>query len=364
MAKPLRSDNPTPQDIQFKHFGVLNDGKQSKGAFGTAVVLNIMIAALLILIGSAVKTVVNVNKTKEIAFEPIKEPPPPPVKPPPPPKLPPPPPPKHMDPPKIKLQPEKVPEMKPIEVHMAPQPVHLQPAPPRAVTPPPAPKAVSLAANIAPASVPNNDAHPSAVRLGNTTSPLNHLTGPAVSPVNLAAGSPGMPASNTGNGPRSAVAVSGFGCPTCTNLAGKDAGSRQVVGVKLSAGGPGPMTSKNLAGAPVNVHLQAQAPPPSQPTATIHTASVAAPPKVTYKPQPVYTEEAKQLHLEGAVSIRIRVTSSGGVQVVSVTHGLGHGLDESAIRAIQSTRFSPAIDTSGHPTDWEGVVYVNFQMAG
>src|SRR4051812_44011414 len=105
MAKPLRSDNPTPQNIQFKHFGVLNDGKQSKGAFGTAVVLNIMIAALLILIGSAVKTVVNVNKTKEIAFEPIKEPPPPPVKPPPPPKLPPPPPPKHMKPPKIKLQP-------------------------------------------------------------------------------------------------------------------------------------------------------------------------------------------------------------------------------------------------------------------
>ena len=29
MAKPLRSDNPAPQNIQFTHFGVLNDGKQS-----------------------------------------------------------------------------------------------------------------------------------------------------------------------------------------------------------------------------------------------------------------------------------------------------------------------------------------------
>jgi TonB family protein len=269
-----------------------------------------------------------------------------------------------MEPPKIKLQPEKVLEMKPVEVHMAPQPVHLQPAPPRAVSPPPAPKAVSLAANIAPASVPNNDAHPSPVRLGNTTSPLNHLTGPAVSPVNLAAGSPGMPAGNTGNGPRSATVVSGFGCPTCTDMNGKDAGSRKVVGVKLSAGGTGPMTSKNLTGGPVNVHIQTAAAPPPTPTTTIHTASVAAPPKVTYKPQPVYTEEAKQLHLEGAVSVRIRVTSAGGVQVVSVTHGLGHGLDESAIHAIQGTRFTPALDTYGHPVDWEGVVYVNFQMAG
>ena len=31
MAKPLRSDDPTPQNMQFAHFGVLNDGSQSKG---------------------------------------------------------------------------------------------------------------------------------------------------------------------------------------------------------------------------------------------------------------------------------------------------------------------------------------------
>jgi TonB family protein len=78
----------------------------------------------------------------------------------------------------------------------------------------------------------------------------------------------------------------------------------------------------------------------------------------------VYTEEAKQLHLEGEVSIRIKVLSSGAVQVISITRGLGHGLDESAKRAIQGTRFTPAIDTTGHPVDWEGVVNVNFQMAG
>ena len=46
-----------------------------------------------------------------------------------------------------------------------------------------------------------------------------------------------------------------------------------------------------------------------------------------------------------------------------VLYPLGHGLDQSAERAIQGTRFAPALDASGHPVDWEGVVRVNFQLA-
>ncbi len=33
MVKPLRSDDPNPPSVQFKDFGLLNDGAQSKGAF-------------------------------------------------------------------------------------------------------------------------------------------------------------------------------------------------------------------------------------------------------------------------------------------------------------------------------------------
>ncbi len=366
MASPLRSDNPAPQNIQFKHFGVLNDGKQSKAAFTTAIVTNVIIAALVIVVGSAVKTVVNNSKPKEIAFvEPVKEPPPP-VKPPPPPppKLPPPPKVK-LDPPKIKL-PEKPLDPKPVEVKMTPQPVHLAPAPPKAVSPPPAPKAVSLAADIRPAAIKNNDAHPSPVRLGAPDNPLKALTGPAVAKVDLGgAGQRGMPPSNTGSGPRSASAVSGFGCPTCTDMSGRDRGSAKVVGVPLGTpGGTGPLNSKNYNNAPVNVHLQVQTPPPAASTQSLRTASASAPPKLTYKPQPVYTDEAKQLHLEGAVSIRIHVSNTGTVSVLGVAHGLGHGLDQAAVRAAQGMKFSPALDPTGHPVDWEGVVNVNFQMAG
>ena len=44
MAKPLRTDDPAPQNMQFAHFGVLNDGSQSKGSLFTSVALNILLA--------------------------------------------------------------------------------------------------------------------------------------------------------------------------------------------------------------------------------------------------------------------------------------------------------------------------------
>jgi TonB family protein len=94
------------------------------------------------------------------------------------------------------------------------------------------------------------------------------------------------------------------------------------------------------------------------------SATAKSGPKVLFKPKPEYTAEAKQLHIEGNVTVRIRVSSSGSVQVLGVTSDLGHGLGDSAVRAVQSTRFSPATDDSGHPIDWEGIVNVAFQLAG
>ena len=44
MVKPLRSEDPTPQNMQFAHFGVLNDGNQSKTSLFTSITLNIVIA--------------------------------------------------------------------------------------------------------------------------------------------------------------------------------------------------------------------------------------------------------------------------------------------------------------------------------
>ena len=101
-------------------------------------------------------------------------------------------------------------------------------------------------------------------------------------------------------------------------------------------------------------------PKPAGPT----TATAKSGPKVLFKPKPEYTAEAKSFILKAVVSVRIRVSSTGAVQVLGVTSDLGHGLGDSAVRAVQATRFQPATDDSGNPIDWEGVVNVAFQLAG
>ena len=112
MAKPLRSDDPAPQNMQFSHFGVLNDGNQSKGSLFSAIVLNVVIAIVVCIIGAAAKkTIDNRHKLTELTLAPTPKPPEvEPIKPKiVPPKLPPTPVVK-VDPPKIKLPDVKLPD--------------------------------------------------------------------------------------------------------------------------------------------------------------------------------------------------------------------------------------------------------------
>ena len=59
MPKPLRSENSQPTDEQFKHFGVLDSGHQSKGSLLTAVITNVLLALIAIILGAAVHTVIK-----------------------------------------------------------------------------------------------------------------------------------------------------------------------------------------------------------------------------------------------------------------------------------------------------------------
>jgi TonB family protein len=360
MPKPLRSDDPNPQPVQFTHFGVLNDGTRSKGATVTAIIINCTIAALILIVGMLVKTnPIMAKKLTELTLppEPKVQPAPKTPPPPPPPKIKMPPPPK-LETPKIKMpDPVKVPEIKPV-VAPAPKPMIAPPAPKR-VVPPPAPVKVNLGVAMA-ASVPNHDANPTAVRLGSSTNPLKPLTGPAVSPVNMgAAGMPGMNRANSGNGPHAVSVNMGSGAPD-----GRMGGTANAPhAINGSAFGVTGGTGHARAVGPVQVAIQPQMQQQQVARPQVREATLASAPKVTYKPTPVYTEEAKAMHLEGNVSLRIKVAASGQVQVLGVVHGLGHGLDQSAIQATEATRFRPALDNEGHAIDWEGVVLVNFQMS-
>jgi protein TonB len=361
MAKPLRSDDPAPQNMQFSHFGVLNDGSQSKGSLFTSITLNILLAFVVIVIGAAAKH--SIDKSKKltsVSLEPIKKVEPEPIKPKIVPKLPTPPVVK-VDPPKIKLPDVKLPDVpKPPEIKMTqPVPVVL-PAPPKIIQPPPAPKIVNLA-QAQPASVINNSPHPAPVALGQQNNPIAPSNRPTTSAINLGnRGMAGMPASNNGMGPSATAIKLGSGSAASQNMAGRDNGPA-VKGVKLGVvGGTGPMNAPGRVTGPVNLG-QNVAPAMPKPTTTSTRASSA--PKVLFKPRPEYTAEATRLHIEGVVSVRIHVSASGAVQVLGVTSDLGHGLGESAVRAVAGTRFQPAVDAAGRPTDWEGVVNVAFQLA-
>lgn len=358
MAPPLRSANPElTRSVQFSHFGVLDVGHQSRASTATAVLINVVLLFVVVVIGAAAhKTIVsNTRMTQLIEPIPIKKPEPPK------PKIVPPKPkplpeivkvePKIVTPPKIEMPKPQIVKMD------TPKPV-VMPVAPQKVVAMAAPKPVNLGHPEA-ASVPNHDAHPSAVRLGTPDSPIPNLHGPAVAPVNLARGMPGMNGANTGNGPPATKVVLGSGSPESTSIHGT--GAVAVAGIPHGVPG-GTGTGPAHTAGPVS--LGQTTPPPMPKPATVAAAPQRSAPKVIYKPKPDYTEEARAQHIEGVVTVHIKVLPSGAVQVVGITRGLGHGLDESATRAIMATRFEPATDASGQPITWDGMVNVAFQLAG
>ena len=92
------------------------------------------------------------------------------------------------------------------------------------------------------------------------------------------------------------------------------------------------------------------------------TAGRLTPAEVLSKPTPVYTTEARQLKIEGEVLLEVVFESSGTLRVIRVVRGLGHGLDEAAIRAAEQIRFKPA-QRDGQPTNSNAVLHIVFQLA-
>lgn len=86
------------------------------------------------------------------------------------------------------------------------------------------------------------------------------------------------------------------------------------------------------------------------------------PVEITFKPTPIYTDEARALKLEGDVLLEVEFAASGYVRVLSVAKGLGHGLDEAAMRAAAAMRFKPA-RAAGRPIDFRTTVHIVFRLA-
>ncbi len=92
------------------------------------------------------------------------------------------------------------------------------------------------------------------------------------------------------------------------------------------------------------------------------SGGLTTPVEITFKPNPVYTDDARSLKLEGEVLLEVSFSAAGALHVNRVVKGLGHGLDEAAMAAANKIRFKPAL-RNGQPVDSTAIVHVVFQMA-
>jgi TonB family protein len=225
---------------------------------------------------------------------------------------------------------------KPSQVHMeakftAPLRPHIKPSPAQRAKP-------TLAAAM-PAQ--NKFVHPivKPVHLGDTFGVTPNRN--AMRPANVAAlGNPYGDMQGPAVAPHGVVKSAGFGDST-----------------RFGAGGGGGVVSGRVGSAGLPGYIPVSARPiiaPSEPEST----SV----EVISKPPVQYPIEARELKIEGDVVLSVTFSASGQVLVHGVLRGLGHGLDQEAVRVAQQIRFRPAT-VNGRPVDITTRVTIAFQLA-
>jgi TonB family protein len=90
--------------------------------------------------------------------------------------------------------------------------------------------------------------------------------------------------------------------------------------------------------------------------------STTTPVDILDKPHPQYTAEGRSLKIEGDVVLDMVFLANGSIQVNRVISGLGHGLDEAAVRAAQQIKFKPA-KREGQAVDFPARVRIEFRLA-
>ena len=84
-------------------------------------------------------------------------------------------------------------------------------------------------------------------------------------------------------------------------------------------------------------------------------------PRVTYQPDPEYSEEARKAKYQGTVVLWVVVGPDGRPHDMRVQRTLGMGLDEKAMEAVRQWKFEPA-KKDGVPVAVQIQIEVNFRL--
>ena len=371
------ADVPTRDVLNHANFGLLPTAENRGRSFGVSLGINVALAVLIVVLTVNQVHEMHVHQQETLVYVA----PPPPVKPyipPPAPKVP---------PPVLPVQQVKLPVPKPV---IEPPKVQMQvatkapamPAPaPRPVVTPPKPIVGMFRSPQAPAQQAQRVAATKAAGFGNpsgvhanpnanrpsqlatvgafgATQSSDQGAAHRVGQVSSTGFGSGAPAGTPNGSARGVVASTGFG--SGSQPAGMPGGHGTVASTGFGSGtaaagsprGRGEVASTGFgAGQPASGAARPRT-----------TEAATTPIVVLAKPLPAYTEEARAARIQGDVTLEVRFTAEGQVQVLRVVSGLGHGLDEQARIAAEKIRFRPAT-RDGKPVDQVSVIHVSFQLA-
>jgi TonB family protein len=179
----------------------------------------------------------------------------------------------------------------------------------------------------------------------------------------------GVPAKESQGKAVNIAALGSFDLPSGPGHGNGTGGAKGVPGVVASSGfGNGtaiadsrPRGSANTVQTTSFASADVAAPPTVR-SRPAETTAKAVPAEILSKPNPIYTQEARSLRIEGEVLLEVVLEASGSLHVLRVVRGLGHGLDDNAVRAAEQIHFKPAM-RDGQPTDSTVVLHVIFQLA-
>lgn len=177
----------------------------------------------------------------------------------------------------------------------------------------------------------------------------------------------GIPAKANPTRPINIAAGGSFDLPSAAGH-GNGSSAKGVAGVVPSAGfGDSAAVSPSARSAGAAVHeagfASAAAPLSSGRSSPAERPAIQImPAEILSKPAPLYTREARNLRIEGEVLLEVVLHASGDLQVLRLVRGLGHGLDDNAVKAAEKIRFKPAMK-DGQPADSTVVLHVIFQLA-
>jgi TonB family protein len=181
----------------------------------------------------------------------------------------------------------------------------------------------------------------------------------------------GVPARATDGKPVNIAQFGSFDLPAGGGYGNGTGGAKGARGVVASSGfGNGVTTGDNSGQVSASRGTVRQggfgdADVPAPPTVRSRPAEAAAktiPAEIVSKPVPIYTDEARSMKIQGEVLLEVVLEASGKLRILRVVRGLGHGLDDAAVRAAEQIRFKPAL-RDGQPADSTAVLHIIFQLA-